>query len=94
MMDDDDDDDYFFVLPSFSSPSMLYEALCKKLSFVCWVRVEWMYVCSVALGLEWLRIIMSFCGNFPYMFSREDVHRDLREREKQRNFSTRISSVD
>lgn len=40
-----------------------------------------MEVCSVALGLEWLRIIMSFVEFFPYMFSRGDVHRDLRERE-------------
>lgn len=81
-MDDDDDDDYFLYALRFHLPACIRGSL--KKSFVCWVRAEWMYVCSVALGVGMVAHHHVF---FPYMFSREDVHRDdLREREKEKLF--------
>lgn len=80
-MDDDDDDDYFLYSLRFHLPACYTRLTEKKLRLLGPSRMD---VCSTALGLEWLRIIMSFVEFFPYMFSREDVHRDdLRERERK-----------
>lgn len=90
-MDDDDDDDYFLYALRFHLLACYTRLFEKKLRLLGPSRME---VCSVALGVGMVAHHHVFCGNFPYMFSREDVHRDLRERKKRRNFSTRISSVD
>lgn len=68
MMDVDDDDDYFLYSLRLISQHVIRGSLKKaKLRLLGPSRMD---VCSVALGLEWLRIIMSFVEFSIHVFTR------------------------
>lgn len=68
-----------FCTPFVFISQHVYEALGKKLRLLGPSRMD---VCSVALGLEWLRIIMSFVEIFPTCFH-ERTFIEIYERERK-----------